>query len=474
MTFGRAGKRNRDSFDAAFAGVQKAIAAHRFEEALARLMRMGEDNLFSAAYRWKYHATAGQLLYMLGELEAALPHLRSSWNLEGAPQDERAELLSNYLMTLHYTADISDAEMREEHGACARIFGGVPQFSHGKRRREKIRIGYVSPSLSEHVVLNFAVQLFSGYDHARFAVYLYDVGRGRGDEVTDWLAGMVDGYRNLGGKPPAEAAAAIYADEIDILFDLAGHTAGGRTLRIAAYRPVSGIGYFDTTGLPAMDYVLGDPVCDPPGMEALFFEKILRLPRTHLCFTPPERFAPYENIVRRAHAPVVFGSFNNFSKITDETLRLWAEILRRVPDARLLLKNVNSNMEPVERMRRRAARAGLSSERIELRPGTRDSGGRDNMRGPLYGAARRHAGGNAPWSAVWHGYSAKCGARRAGCGYAGILCRARGAARPGRRTPRGPARRGAAHDARLSHDGRRAVCTGHGRSIRDDMGALSQ
>ncbi|WP_295163584.1 O-linked N-acetylglucosamine transferase, SPINDLY family protein [Selenomonas sp. F0473] len=376
MTFGRAGKRNRDSFDAAFAGVQKAIAAHRFEEALARLMRMGEDNLFSAAYRWKYHATAGQLLYMLGELEAALPHLRSSWNLEGAPQDERAELLSNYLMTLHYTADISDAEMREEHGACARIFGGVPQFSHGKRRREKIRIGYVSPSLSEHVVLNFAVQLFSGYDHARFAVYLYDVGRGRGDEVTDWLAGMVDGYRNLGGKPPAEAAAAIYADEIDILFDLAGHTAGGRTLRIAAYRPapvqVSGIGYFDTTGLPAMDYVLGDPVCDPPGMEALFFEKILRLPRTHLCFTPPERFAPYENIVRRAHAPVVFGSFNNFSKITDETLRLWAEILRRVPDARLLLKNVNSNMEPVERMRRRAARAGLSSERIELRPGTRD------------------------------------------------------------------------------------------------------
>ena len=375
MTSGRGTKRSMETFDVAFSRVQKDIAAHRFESALARLRQMDEAHLIPASRRWQYHAAMGHLLHMLGELDAALPHLRASWNGEGVPHDVRVELLSNYLMTLHYAADVSDAFLREEHGAWARIFGVVPQFTHERRRREKIRIGYLSPSLSEHVVLNFAVQLFAGYDRTRFEVHLYNAA-GADDEVTDWLAGLVDGYRSLAGMPEAEAAAAIYADEIDILLDLAGHTAGGRTLRIAAYRPapvqIMGIGYFDTTGVPAIDYVLGDPVCDPPGMEELFYEKIFRLPRTHLCFTPSERFAAYENIARRPHSPVVFGSFNNFSKITDDTLRLWAEILRTVPDARLVLKNVNADGDAVRRMRTRAQRAGIDLRRLDLRPGTRD------------------------------------------------------------------------------------------------------
>lgn len=375
MTSGHATGRDVKAFDAAFSSVQRALAARRYEEAFERLMRMEEEHLFPASRRWLYHATAGHLLHMLGELDAAMPHLRASWNGAGAPHDVRVELLSNYLMALHYAADVSDAFLREEHGAWGRIFGSVPPFSHEKRRRAKIRIGYLSPSLSDHVVLNFAVPLFSGYDRTRFDVRIYSAG-GTDDEVTDWIAGMVDGYRSLAGMPPAKAAAAIYADGIDILFDLAGHTAGGRTLRIAAYKPapvqITGIGYFDTTGVPAMDYVLGDPVCDPPGMEDLFFEKILRLPHTHLCFTPPERFAPYENMARRPHTPVVFGSFNNFSKITDGMLRLWAKILHAAPETRLVLKNVNDDAEQLERMRMRAARAGIDPLRLDLRPGTRD------------------------------------------------------------------------------------------------------
>ncbi|WP_288322078.1 hypothetical protein [uncultured Selenomonas sp.] len=375
MTSGRGIGQAVKAFDAAFSDVQRDIAARRYEDALERLMRSVGEPRFPASRRWLYHATAGYLLHMLGELDAAMPHLRAAWNGEGAPHDVRVELLSNYLMTLHYADEVADTFLREEHGAWARIFGSVPQFSHEKRQRAKIRIGYLSPSLSEHVVLNFAVPLFSGYDRTRFDVRIYSIG-GTHDEVTDWIAGMVDGYRSLAGMAPTEAAAAIHADEIDILFDLAGHTAGGRTLRIAAYKPapvqITGIGYFDTTGVPAMDYVLGDPVCDPPGTEELFFENILRLPHTHLCFTPPERFAPYENMVRRPHTPVVFGSFNNFSKITDGTLRLWAKILREVPDTRFVLKNVNDDAEPLERMRARAAQAGIDPQRLDLRPGTRD------------------------------------------------------------------------------------------------------
>ena len=187
---------------------------------------------------------------------------------------------------------------------------------------------------------------------------------------------MADRYVDLSKFTPAEAARRIHADEVDILFDLAGHSAGGKTLQIAAYKPapvqISGIGYFNTTGLSAMDYFLGDAIVDPPEMDALFVERILRLPESHLCFTPSERFRAYEQLQRAPHTPVVFGSFNNFAKITDEMLTCWSEVLRAVPTARLLLKNVHPRAETLIRMWQRAEHAGIDLARLELRPGSKD------------------------------------------------------------------------------------------------------
>ena len=121
-----------------------------------------------------------------------------------------------------------------------------------------------------------------------------------------------------------------------------------------------------------MDYFLGDPFCDPTGEEANFTEQILRLLQTHLCFTPSERFRPYEHLQRTPHENVVFASFNNFAKITDAMLTAWGEILRAVPTARLLLKNVHPLKETLTRMKARAVRAGIDPARLELRPGSKD------------------------------------------------------------------------------------------------------
>ncbi|MBR3457741.1 MAG: hypothetical protein IKH16_06275, partial [Selenomonadaceae bacterium] len=170
-----------------------------------------------------------------------------------------------------------------------------------------------------------------------------------------------------------EAARRIYEDEVDILFDLTGHTEGGRTLQVAAYRPapvqLCGIGYFDTTGLPAMDYFLSDVYCDPAENDALFSERLIRLPRSHFCYTPPvsvlECRAKYH-----LHRPVVFGSFNNFHKITDGMLELWHEVICRVPGSRLLLKNVSPDRKLVKAMRERALRIGFLPEQLDLRPGS--------------------------------------------------------------------------------------------------------
>ena len=331
--------------------------------------------MFPAERRWELHDLIGQALYWLADLPAALPHLRLAWELPREHYADRLAALSNYLMYLHYADGVTDEMMCDAHAAYAKMLGSLPLFSHTVRKHGKLRIGYLSPNLTDHIVLNFAIQLFSAYNRSRYEVRLYDIGTLQ-CETTDWVAGMVDGYTDLSKCRPQEAAARIHADEIDILFDLAGHSAGGKTLMIAAHKPapiqLSGIGYFNTTGLSAMDYFLGDPFCDPPGEEVHFTEQILRLPQTHLCFTPSERFRPYEHLQRTPHENVVFASFNNFAKITDVMLTAWGEILRAVPTARLLLKNVHPLKETLTRMKKRAVRAGIDPARLELRPGSKD------------------------------------------------------------------------------------------------------
>ena len=331
--------------------------------------------MFPAERRWELHDLIGQALYWLADLPAALPHLRLAWELPREHYADRLAALSNYLMYLHYADGVTDEMMCDAHAAYAKMLGSLPLFSHTVRKHGKLRIGYLSPNLTDHIVLNFAIQLFSAYNRSRYEVRLYDIGTLQ-CETTDWVAGMVDGYTDLSKCRPQEAAARIHADEIDILFDLAGHSAGGKTLMIAAHKPapiqLSGIGYFNTTGLSAMDYFLGDPFCDPPGEEVHFTEQILRLPQTHLCFTPSERFRPYEHLQRTPHENVVFASFNNFAKITDAMLTAWGEILRAVPTARLLLKNVHPLKETLTRMKKRAVQAGIDPARLELRPGSKD------------------------------------------------------------------------------------------------------
>ena len=331
--------------------------------------------MFPAERRWELHDLIGQALYWLADLPAALPHLRLAWELPREHYADRLAALSNYLMYLHYADGVTDEMMCDAHAAYAKMLGSLPLFSHTVRKHGKLRIGYLSPNLTDHIVLNFAIQLFSAYNRSRYEVRLYDIGTLQ-CETTDWVAGMVDGYTDLSKCRPQEAAARIHADEIDILFDLAGHSAGGKTLMIAAHKPapiqLSGIGYFNTTGLSAMDYFLGDPFCDPPGEEVHFTEQILRLPQTHLCFTPSERFRPYEHLQRTPHENVVFASFNNFAKITDAMLTAWGEILCAVPTARLLLKNVHPLKETLTRMKKRAVQAGIDPARLELRPGSKD------------------------------------------------------------------------------------------------------
>jgi predicted O-linked N-acetylglucosamine transferase (SPINDLY family) len=312
----------------------------------------------------------GRVYRRLGESEAAA---RCDLEASKAASDRElaADEYGNYLFDLHHIADRS---VEEQYAAAAKFdtfFEDIPRFLHRREKDAKLlRVGYISADFRYHVVLRFAAAMLCGKGQAPFSVYAYMTGPE--DSFSGALAQRVDVWRNLRGLSPQQAARMIYEDEIDILVELGGHTTGN-ALKIMAYKPapvqVCGIGYWASTGLSAIDYFLGDVYLDDETAQNAFTETLLILPRTHFCYTEIGRMpSPAEEPPCVRTGTVTFGSFNDFSKASDEVLRLWARIMERVPQARLLLKGnvfkeAGNRAYALERMKR----MGVPTERVEMR-----------------------------------------------------------------------------------------------------------
>ena len=180
-------------------------------------------------------------------------------------------------------------------------------------------------------------------------------------------------WRDISALSDAHAAQLIRDDEIDILFDLSGHTLGNR-LRVADYRPasvqISGIGYMNSTGLDCFDYFLSDIYCG--GDENFFTEKLIRLPRIHICYEPPTK-----TLEPAAEPPclkknfITFGCFNSYAKITDTILVAWKKILDKIPNSRLILKHkIYGTSDGKKFVGERLKRLGFDLARIEMRAHT--------------------------------------------------------------------------------------------------------
>jgi predicted O-linked N-acetylglucosamine transferase (SPINDLY family)/glycosyltransferase involved in cell wall biosynthesis len=279
---------------------------------------------------------------------------------------------SNYLFNLHYRNEnrqfFYEAAQKYES-----FIGEVIPFTHEQPQlgqlREKLRIGYVSPDFRYHVVAFFCYVMLMHYDHSRFEVYAY--AKCEEDEVSREFAAVVDYWTNIRRMSAQEAADAIHADQIDILVDLSGHTADN-CLSILAWRPapvqISGIGWFDTTGMTQVDYFLTDLYLDPAGLnDAYFSEKLLRLPHSHFCYmwhNKPQSCAPAPF---RKNGFITFGTLNHFAKITDRMLVLWREILEQVAGSRLFLKNHTVDISYGRKcLEDRLRQAGISTDRVIL------------------------------------------------------------------------------------------------------------
>ncbi|HWR39335.1 MAG TPA: tetratricopeptide repeat protein [Patescibacteria group bacterium] len=289
-----------------------------------------------------------------------------------AQDSGRPEIRSNLLFTLQYQEKWNAERIFLEHREWARRHADVVTLMPpaAERRTGRLRIGYVSPDFRKHSVSFFIEPVLERHDRNRFEIFAYaDVMRQ--DEVTERIREKVDVWRNVTGLDDERVAAMIRDDGIDVLIDLAGHTAGNRLL-VFARRPASvqmtWIGYPNTTGMTTMDYRITDAQADPPGMtEQWHSEKLLRLPDSFLCYRPPDEAPPVGALPAASGQRVTFGSFNNFAKISPRTYDLWARVLQAVPGSRLLVKIAGSTDEHSmsERVRQELAQRGIGPQRLE-------------------------------------------------------------------------------------------------------------
>ncbi len=206
-----------------------------------------------------------------------------------------------------------------------------------------LRVGFVSGDLSNHPVGYFVecvVAALSAQNPTPFELVAYST-HNKTDEVSQRIRAHFDAWHSVERLSDEDLARHIWNDGIDILVDLSGHTAHNR-LPVFAWRPapvqVSWLGYFATTGVAEMDYIIADYWTLPPEQETFFTEKIWRLPETRLCFTAPNVDAEVNPLPAATNGFVTFGCFNNLSKMNDAVVGLWAQILNQLPDSKLFLK----------------------------------------------------------------------------------------------------------------------------------------
>ena len=290
------------------------------------------------------HNNQGAALSALGRAGEALACFQQA--LEVRPGDRAA--FDNLLLAALCVPELPPAEVAALHRRWGQSVEAqvAPLVLPASRDRGEsarpLKVGYVSADFKRHSVAWFLEPILAHHDPQRVKVHGYANMAGSGDEITARLRRHCAVFRSLVGVSDADAARQIAADGIDVLVDLAGHTAGHR-LGIFAHRPapvqITYLGYPATTGLSRIQYRLTDAVADPVGLtEALHTEELVRLPRGFLCYAPPVQPQPALQPPAATAGVVTFGSFNDASKLSDQVLGVWAEVLAGVPQARLRLK----------------------------------------------------------------------------------------------------------------------------------------
>jgi protein O-GlcNAc transferase len=323
----------------------------------------------------------GVTLQDLGQQAEAIAALRQVL----AQQPDHVRARSNLLFSLSFAPDCSpqsylmearafgEQAMARAQAAAATAAATAAPFlcAPGAGTDRPLRVGFVSGDLRHHPVGFFLEGLLNHLDPARVQAVAFST-RAQQDALGQRLQERCVGWHVIGGLDDATAATLVREQAIDVLVDLAGHTAGNM-LGVFAHRsaPVqlSWLGFLASTGLPTMDAVLADAITVPPGQEGQFTEQVWRMPVTANCFTPPANSSALglQPLPALSKGHITWGCTHNPAKINDGALQAWGRILQAVPGSRLRMQNKQLDHETGRQAWfQRLQQQGVDPEKVDL------------------------------------------------------------------------------------------------------------
>lgn len=347
---------------------KKLLAAGKPLEALERLKTLLPN--VDADNQWRVHELIGATFHDLADADGAAQAYFNAATTDKYLRSQRAHF-SNYLFALHYLPQLDAPALINALAVYNSLYRDVEPLPEVNRVAEKISVAYLAPNFCDSSAARFYEALLTDYDRDRFTVTAWSLSTEE-DAFTKKIRRNVDAYTALAETNFFDAAQMIRDAGTDILIDLGGHTEGGDTLQIAAYKParvqLCGIGYFDSTGADFIDYFIGDDFLTAD--DATFAEKILPL-KNAFAFRPNARMIR-ERQARRPfpHRQFTFGNLNNFMKISDDYLNAVKKILDAVPDARIIFRDTTPLASRQRALIERFEHFGI--ERFEVRRGSDD------------------------------------------------------------------------------------------------------
>lgn len=335
-------------------------------EALAHLRAAIEVDRESASA----HNDLGISLLGSGDTSGAVAAFRQAHRLDPTMQSAS----SNMLFAMNFLPETEPETLFRAHVEWARACAdkrATFAYRNEAVAQGKLRVGYVSPDFRGHALPFFIEPILESHDRSRFQIVCYSDADVE-DAVTHRLRKLDVCWRATARVSNSALAQQIVDDGVDILVDLAGHTAGGLRMPLFLSKPapiqVSWLGYLNTTGLETMDYRITDRHAAPPGTEAYHTERLVRIPHSLWCYRAPVTAPRIASPPRLRRGVVTFGSFHNLAKVTPQVRRVWAQLMQRLPGSSLLIAAHGADAL-ASNIKAQFAEYGVEGSRIECHGG---------------------------------------------------------------------------------------------------------
>lgn len=308
-----------------------------------------------------------EALHVKGEIGPAIEAYERA--LEIDPQQRVAR--SNLINCSQFQCGITARRMSELYVEWDRhhaqpLASERPPLDNDPDPDRRLRLGVLSPNLRRHPAAYLTVAGFENLDRFQFETFFYSDVRDP-DETTTRMETIADHWQVVSGTSDADVAEAIHSDGIDVLLLMGGHQEGSRQLVVARKpAPVQIAWTGDPSGQAAVDWLIADRFLIPQEFEEFYAESILRMPHDYATFDPPPLELEIDPCPCSSNGYVTLGSFNQAIKCHTELLELWAGIMKRLPESRLMLIG-NGHTDDEERLLATFNAAGIETHRITLR-----------------------------------------------------------------------------------------------------------